>query len=138
MKKTFALFTTSLYLLLIGGIYACVLHCTVDFVLANTDDDDGISYATEEQGQDKRKNDEDYPKDIGNCCYHHLTNLVKGNKRAVCYSESTPAYLAFIPNEREGSHFFSENFTQTIRLPTTETPVFFRHPIYILIHSLII
>lgn len=78
MKKISALAITAFYLLLTTGAYACLLHCTADYLFANLPAQQQAHQAHHDAGKDQDE-DDDCKSGNCNCCYHHGIYVVKEN-----------------------------------------------------------
>jgi hypothetical protein len=83
LRKTWAIILTAFYLSLSTGTYACLLHCSTDFLVAQFSSDTEIRSHEKGSPHDQAE-DEDDDCRSGNCscCYHHGTYVIGENYHA--------------------------------------------------------
>ncbi|MBD1395095.1 hypothetical protein [Mucilaginibacter glaciei] len=139
MKKNCAIIMTSFYLLLTTGVYACLLHCTADYISENLLKSAAIHAVTEEHEQDEKGEDDDCRKGDCDCCYHHGSYVVKENYHPVADYKLTAIHVAIIPSDRQLFFYVPEIFTPVISWPRSTGPPYFRsRPLYISNRTLLI
>lgn len=85
MKKFCALLMTLFYLLLSTGAYACLLHCTTDYLATRLENKQKSHISGNDHPHDEKEGDDDCKKGDCNCCYHHGNYVIKENEKVTTH-----------------------------------------------------
>ncbi|WP_292945689.1 hypothetical protein [Mucilaginibacter sp. 44-25] len=139
MRKICALIMTSFYLLLSTGAYACLLHCTTDYLSSRLEAKPTVHGPENEHAHDEQESDDDCDKGDCNCCYHHGTYVVKENAKIITHFVFQPVDFAITVLPREGFSFEPLIFANEVSWPRSTGPPFPRNqPLYIFNRTLLI
>lgn len=124
MRKICALIMTSFYLLLSTGAYACLLHCTTDYLSSRLETKSEVHVSENEHAHDEQESDDDCSKGDCNCCYHHGTYVVKENAKIVTHFVLQPADFAIVILRTENLLFVPLMMTNAVSWPRSTGPPF--------------
>ncbi len=139
MRKICALIMTSFYLLLSTGAYACLLHCTTDYLSAQLENKSEKQGKSEDHGHDEKDSDDDCSTGNCNCCYHHGTYVVKENSTITTHFIFSPTDFAIVLFHTDGFFYIPLKSTYKVSWPRSTGPPFLStRPIYISNRTLLI
>ncbi len=139
MKRPGVFCLTVFYLLLTTGTYACLLHCTTEYLLSKTGLIQETRHSAEDDDKGEQGKDDDRCGEDCTCCYHHGTYVVNENFNSSISFQFATVELAIFQPKQDVFHNIPAIINSTIRWPNATGPPFiFRQPIYISNHSLLI
>jgi hypothetical protein len=139
MRKICALIITSFYLLLSTGAYACLLHCTTDYLAAQLENKQATQITGKDHAHEEKDSDEDCGTGNCTCCYHHGTYVVKENSTITTHFIFPPADLGIVLLNTEGFFYIPLKMANKVSWPKATGPPFLHNqPIYISNKTLLI
>ncbi|RWY48352.1 hypothetical protein [Mucilaginibacter gilvus] len=130
---------TSFYLLLSTGGYACLLHCTTDYLATQLENKQEAHVTGKDHPHNESESDEDCATGDCNCCYHHGTYVVKENAKITTHFIFSPTALAIVLFHTEGFSYIPLKITANVSWPRSTGPPFPRSsPLYISNRTLLI
>lgn len=140
MRKTWAIILTAFYLSLTTGTYACLLHCSTDFLVTQLGSDTEIR-GHENEGIHEQAEDDDEDCRSGNCscCYHHGTYVINENCHVQAQFTFSAMYAAPLPVGNMARPDVPLAVKAHVNWPrATGPPFLFGQPLYISNRTLLI
>ena len=140
MRKICALVMTSFYLLLSTGGYACLLHCTTDYLAVQfAKNKHEAQLKGEDHDHGETQDDEDCKSGDCNCCYHHGTYVVSENFNHAADLQLLVAQVPLVLLNNDPIFISPVIVKPDISWPgSTGPPFLYRPPLYIANRTLLI
>ena len=140
MRKFCALGITTFYLLLTTGVYACLLHCTTEYLSLHLGTVPEIHQSDQDHGKGHEKDDDDDCRSGDcDCCYHHGVYVVKENFSSAFDFQFSIVHAAIIPLNKSYFIYTPEIVKNPVTWPrATGPPFLFSEPLYISNRTLLI
>lgn len=139
MRKLCALGLTTFYLLLTTGVYACLLHCTTEYLSSHLGKVQEIHQSDQDHGKGQEKDEDDCRSGDCDCCYHHGVYVVKENFSPAFDFQFSIAHVALVPLSQLHFFYIPQIVKKTVTWPrATGPPFLFSEPLYISNRTLLI